>query len=498
MDRVNNNQEKKFFVSPNYIWVLERVFITLFFVYAVLGSNNITYGNSIISYVMWPTLILGCGLGLYRLIHFKLYKTMTGVFAMFAMLVSIGVSTLVNHQYGLKDNLVFCIYWFLFFVVLYAVEAGKPFDRVKKDFEYIGLIFLVYISLGVIASLIQMEMGYGKKITVDGIVSVYDFYAGFSIGRLWGIFINPNNGAVSAAIAMVLACYFMGKTKGILIKIVPIVDIVLLLLYIALSDSRTGAVCLGITFGCYVLLKLLYKGEMKKKGKRLVHNLVSIIIAVAVVITGFFLPRETKDVYNDVAVKIAQYKEDKLNQERIENMDPENPDMEIIEVTPIVVNRGYDLSGDVSNRRLDAWKSAVEVFVSSPKVLILGASFKGFTQYALENMPDTYIVNNSYGYFSTLDNEIFNIMDAQGLLGLVTLLWLLICLFVTFVKNILKVPTEHRQLVIVLASVVFGLAASAMFCSVMFYHFSQNTVLFWVALGGLMYVLKNTGECYED
>lgn len=497
MDRVKNNQEEVL-ATPNYIWTLERVFITLFFAYAVLGSNNITYGNSIISYVMWPTLVLGCGLGLYRLIHFKSYKKMTGILAMIGMLISIGISTLVNYKYALKDNLVFCLYWFLFFFVLYAVEAGKPFDRVKKDFQYIGLIFLIYISLGVIASLIQMEMGYGKKITVGGSVSVYDFYAGFSIGRLWGIFINPNNGAVSAAIAMVLALYFMEKSKGILIKIVPIVDMILLLLYIALSDSRTGAVCLGVTFGCYVLLKLLYKGRSKKKGKKLLHNLVSIAVAVAVVITGFFLPRETKDVYNDVAIKIAQYKQDKLNEERLENMDPENPDLEVIEVKPIVVNRGYDLSGDVSNRRLDAWNSAVEVFVSSPKMLILGASFKGFTQYALENMPDTYIVNNSYGRFTTLDNEIFNIMDAQGLIGLGTLLWLLICLFVTLIKSILKVSAEQRQLVIVLASVVFGLAASAMFCSVMFYHFSQNTVLFWVALGGLMYVLKNTGEYYED
>jgi len=475
------------------VWFLEKVFIVLFFLYAVSGSNSITYGRTIITYIMWPALILGGVLFFYRLIHFKSYSKMTGLVSMIAMLGSIGLSTIINHNYSFKDNLIFCVYWVLFFTVLYTIENDKTIDQIRKDFHFVALMFLVYMSVGVIISIIQMIKGYKGTFFIPE--DYYAFHSGFAIGRLWGIFINPNNGAISSAIAIILLVYFIRKIKNKIFWILPILDICLFLFYVALSDSRSGAVCTGVAVGCYVLSTLLYKGMDKKGKKRLAHNLITLFVALAVVVAGIAIPRQVKNLYNVVAVAVAEYKEQKLNEQKKD--DPDAP-VENIVVTPVVIDRGYDITVDITNRRADAWRSALEISRSSNKVFLIGTSFKGFTEYALEYVPYTYIVNNDYAYFTTFDNEIFNVLVSQGIIGLIILAWLVLTMFVNLFMNYFKVQKENQELLTILGSVAFGLAAAAMFCSVMFYHFSQNTILFWVALGCMMFVLKKSKDIYKS
>ena len=498
-------------IDPKYIRITEKLFVTVFFVYAVLGTNNITYGKSFITPVMWLSFALGGILLLYRLVYIKRYIKMTAIIPLFALLISIVISTLANYRYSFKGNVVIFIYWALFFLVLYAIDDERGTDVVKKDVLYVCVLYTIYISLSVLTSLIMMKKGVSEKIVVPD--TGYEYYKGFAIGRLWGSFINPNTGAISAAITIVLLIYFFGRYKNVGLRIVLIFDMLLQLLYIALSDSRSGAVCMGVVLAFYTFFSVIFRENADKKAvsKKLSYTLIAVLLSLTLGFAGFYVSRKTKDVYNNAVAVIVRHNEEKIRKQTMQELLEQGLSMEEIEAeieekiedereSALTIDRGYDLSSDVSNRRLDAWKSAVEVFVSSPKVLIIGASFRGFTQYALENMPETYLVNNTYGHFTTLDNEIFNVMDAQGLVGLIALAVLLIALFIGLFKYIFRVRSEDRAFVTVLIAIVFGFATSAMFCSVMFYHFSHNAVLFWVALGGLMYVVKKsaTMESRED
>ncbi len=491
--------------------IAHRVFVTLILVYAVLGSNNITYGKSIITPVMWITFFLGFVLLGMRVIDFKKYLKMTAIFPMVAMVFSIGISTLANRQYHFKENAIICIYWVLFFFLLYAIGEKTPMDKVKKDFEYLSIIYTLYITFGVIVSFIMMYKGVSEKISVPE--AYYDFHKGFAIGRLWGMFINPNHSAISAAIVIGLLIYFMERYKNIILRIACGLNMIVMVIFIALTDSRTGAVCLGIVLGFYALGALIYRGQDRfggsRIGKKIVYYIVSFAVCISVGIGGFVLPRKTKDWYNQITTTIANNKQEEYTANRREELLQEGvsedeidaileEEIEKEDFSADTIDRGYDLTEDISNRRIAAWMSAVEVFVSSPKVFILGASFKGFSDYAIEHIPETYIVNNDYARFTTLDNEIFNIMDAQGIIGLLALVWLLVSLFVGLFKYFAMVSKEDRLIVIALTAIIFGLAASAMFVSVMFYHFSQNTILFWVALGTLMYLVKNSAGEDED
>jgi O-antigen ligase len=155
-----------------------------------------------------------------------------------------------------------------------------------------------------------------------------------------------------------------------------------------------------------------------------------------------------------------------------------------------VVDRGYDTSGDISNRRFDVWKGGFELFADSPRSILFGYSFKGFTEQAKEVQPDNYLVDNDYAQFTTLDNEVVNILVSQGLFGIVAFGAFVVAILIFCFKRLFKLKKEKQLLSALLVAVLFGLSLSAMFCSVMFYHLSVNTVLFWCFLGYLVHMLN--------
>ncbi len=450
-------------ISAKYEDVLEKIFIYAFMLYAALGSNVLTYGKFIISIVMWPTFMLGLFIILYRVINYKEYIKMPAIFCLIALLVSIGVSVLLNIGPSFKQNVVICLHWAYCFLILYLMNQNKSAEEVRKNIELMMKVFVLYTIVSIICGILFMALGInGKVITKD---TGYEYFYGFKIGRLFGVFISANNGAMTSSATIAILIYYICKHQKVLWRVLSGVAIALCIFYIALSDSRTGAVCTGVSVAVFTSVIYLYKCRDAKAIKRI----FVVILALVVGIIGFMAPRITKNCYNKIITSNKT---------------------STIEKSPLEVDRGYDLTDDVSNRRFDLWNGAVELYLDSPKTILIGTSFKEFTDYAKENQPDNYIVNNDYTKFNTLDNEIFNIMVAQGALGLIPFAALIITALGVIFKNFYKVKKEHELLVAVLLSGVITLTAAAMFGSVMFYHMSPNTIFFWVILGGLLYVMK--------
>ena len=92
-----------------------------------------------------------------------------------------------------------------------------------------------------------------------------------------------------------------------------------------------------------------------------------------------------------------------------------------------VIDRGYDLSGDISNRRFDIWKSGLEIFARRPW---LGTTFCGFLPFAQEHMPETYIVSNDYLQMTTLDNDFVNLLVSNGIIAFVAFIGFVLCAIV--------------------------------------------------------------------
>ena len=482
--------------------ILDRIFITLFYAYACVSTCGITFGTKLVSYFMWPSILFGAILVLYRIIKFKKYTNMPGQIAVIGMIASIFLSTFANYQYNLKENLVYCIYWVLYFVVLYFVQRDRTIEEIKKDFEYIGILVLITINISVFIGLKQMFDGYAML--CEHPESGFLYWQGFAIGRLWGIYINPNRGAITVTQAVAVLLYFLAQKKIIVLKILSVMDMLCLIFYIALTDSRSGAVCIGVLFGVYVFFRMIL-WACSQEGERLKRICITVVISVLVVLIGMKAPREAKNAYNDVLNWMAEKKLESIEDIDVEDKSEEEINQEINEaineansIQQLEVERGYDLTGDISNNRFTIWRSGIEIFRHSTKNMIIGTSFCGFTPYAAKNIPWSVIITKFGFHYTTLENDILHVLVSQGFIGFAIMVWFVLSLFIEVGKKIIKVERKHRNMVAAMLALLFAYVASAFFGSAMFYQFSTNTVVFWAVLGYLMYILRNSGEVYED
>ena len=66
---------------------------------------------------------------------------------------------------------------------------------------------------------------------------------------------------------------------------------------------------------------------------------------------------------------------------------------------------------DVSNRRRDIWKSAIEVFASSP---VVGVGHNTLLPYVRAEQPKSYLINNDHMEFTSMHNTFLDVLVAQG------------------------------------------------------------------------------------
>ena len=65
--------------------------------------------------------------------------------------------------------------------------------------------------------------------------------------------------------------------------------------------------------------------------------------------------------------------------------------------------------------RSDIWKSAIEVFLTSP---VVGVSHNNVLAYVYDNVPNSYLVTNDHMDFDSMHNVFFDILVGQGVIGL--------------------------------------------------------------------------------
>ncbi len=465
---------------------IEYIFMAFFLLYAVLSSNSITYGKSIITPIMWVSFALSLLVLCYRLINYKLYLKIPETLILFFLIFSIGISTLINYNYSFKRNVIFCIYWVIYFLVLFTTEKNKTKESCKKDIKFISVIFVVYTTVAVIASLVLYAMNVSITTVIED--SGYTYNLGFVWGRLWGVFINPNNGAISSAISIIILAYVFIRNKRFWARILSALDVIMHLLYIVFSDSRSGAIVLSVSVAVFVLCAI----SITIKDKKLLLKGASFALAACIGISCFLGMRYLRTPVNNIInIAASQFSDN----DKDSDIDKDNDNDNDNDKHSNIIDRGYDLSDDISNRRFDVWKSGLEVYLNSPKNMLVGLSFCGFTDYARENMPQTYIVNNDFADMTTLDNEVVNILVSNGGIGLLCALALVIYVLVCIFKNFRYVNRSDKYFSALVISIPVALASAAMFSSLMFYHFSPNAIIFWFVLGRCLAFLKSNKEC---
>lgn len=444
---------------------LELIFKISYLVLALCTFNTFIYNSPVQPVFVKLTLVIGMILIATRLLKYRKYMKMPCIILMVLFCVSFGISTFMNREYGIIENGKWIVWTGLQFFALYVCDVEREKKSYKKEFEIVSHIIIGYSAIASLISLGMLVVTYSAFFeTVEGEFLI----AGFTWGRLWGVYTDPNYGAVFSVISILLSIAFFLR-KGRIYKVSYILCIALNFLYLVFSDSRTGEIALAGGLAVF----LFFCFGKKWKSKKGIAKYVVIIGIIMLIAGGSLLGiRIVKKGYNEVCapmfarVFIKKEAEKVKGQEQIKNQ----------EQIKRKLGRKQDLEEDVSNGRFALWESAIEVWKTTP---VYGAGYYTFVPYAKEHTPNTYAVNNDVGEYTSMHNAFINTLAYQGMLGIIVLLLLAGYMVWYVIAPIFHETGEMNLYLNVMLACVAVVVLSMMFLLEGTYTLSPGSFVLW-------------------
>ena len=366
----------------------------------------------------------------------------------------------MNRQYGITENGKWVIWTGIQFFALYVCDVERNPAKYRREFRILSHIMIVCGSLAAVASIVQLFQVYSQFITTaDGEFIV----TGYTWGRLWGVYTDPNYGAVFSVIVIILSLLFLLQRKGI-IRIAYIISIVLNFIYFVYSDSRTGEIAMVVSLGVFLILYISKKKEMSRK---LVRFGVPAVLVLCIAAAGFGGMQVMKSQYGKYYSAVSA--------ERAKNQ----PKQEVKKDNG-TAGRKQDIQQDVSNGRFELWQSAVEVWETSP---VYGAGYSTFVPYAQEHVPDTYAVNNDQGNYTSMHNTFFNTLAFQGTIGAVLFVLIALRILVYVLLPVLRAQGDDAAELAAMLACTGVVVVSMMFLLDGIYTNSPGSFVLWTFAG---------------
>lgn len=442
---------------------LELAFKVIYFSLTLISFNIFFAREWYISYISYAVIGLGIIVGIIRLLHIKDYLN-AGIFLLISFICSYILGSVVTFEYGYMDNVKAAIWMSVQYFLIFAFDKKEDSSFEKS---VLFKVFLVYTGICATISMWMMVTHWYRYDLYDG---MYWIIGGFADNRLFGCYVDPNYGAIFAIVSIAISIFYLFDWKNIKIiwKVLLIVNVILEFLYLCYSDSRTGMVAVAASAFILVFLLLL-----KKKG---ILKTVSLALVAAITIVLLVLGVQKGTSF--AKVKIAEISATKAGatQEEIE-----------LEKYLARVGRAEEQIGegsDISNNRIAIWGNAIEMFKQHP---VTGISYRNIREYAVENIPDTYVG------FESMHNAFFDVLVSQGIIGLAILIlfiaWVIYGLFRKY-----KSLSDYKEFAFLMA-IIAAIFVSMLTYSEVFYINTGGAFLFWYILG---YLINSNWEVKEE
>lgn len=445
-------------------------FKLLFMMLTLLSFNGAFANQTFLTWIAYGVSAIGAVVLLIRVLCFKKYIHAKGLFLLIAFCASYALSALLTRQYGLSENIKALIWMALQYFVLYTYDTTSDGTQEKKEFDIISHVFMVYTLFAAVIGTIMLFTEFYSYLEINGGIVIL----GFLWNRLWGVYTDPNYGAVFSAVTIIMSLYFYKGAKKTF-KAFYIINIIMQVAYIAFSDSRTGMAALVGALFVFVYLNVLRNKKVESK-KTFAKGAVCVLMAVVVVALSLVAIKAVS--ISTSTIKKWQY-ENKTSQSDHLTEAQKEKDKQKLEIG----RQSEDINGDVSNRRFAIWKSGFEMFKSKP---LTGVTFRNYVPYCDDVLPNTYLVHNDFTKFHSLHNSFVDIMASQGIIGLAIIFVYIAMILIGIIKSFFKFRGEEYRYNTALLSIIVPIFISMMFYSETFYMNTGGAFLFWLVLGYLM------------
>ncbi len=469
------------------------IFKIVYLLLGFLSFNSLLANSSILTLISYGVTAFGGVYFLYRLFHFGTYKRTKGIIILCLFLVSYVVSSLFAAKYGIVSNIKAAIWMSMQFFLLYAYDSSMSTEKIKKECTILGWVVVVYTFAFSALGLVCWVFNYYKYEVVEGVATI----TGFIWNRLWGLYSDPNYGAVFGIVSTLISVMFFLCAKKVIIKIFLALNVVIQFFYIAFSDSRTAQIALVVTAFWSVAI-MADKAKWLAKLRPLYKRGIAVVLAAFTAVLSLVAVSGAVRLGNAYLSAVKNPESPLfywMDEEKREDYFEDNQITEDEEIKNSTVGRPIeDLGsegGDISNRRFAIWKSGLEIFSTSP---IIGVSFRNMVPYALENLPETYIVNNNQCDFGSMHNMFVDVLVSQGAVGILLLAAFMLIVLITAFTKLFKLKGERYLFCMSLLCVIVPVFVSCFFYSEIFFINTAGSVIFWMALGYLMNMLSKPKE----
>ncbi len=461
--------------SIDYLFVFKIVYFIL-----TLMSFNIVFAmRNILTYISIGLTVIAFLIILKELGRVREYKNSETIL-LGSFLLSYLISTIFTYQYGIVENIKAMVWMAIQFFIVFGVTNSVNKERCQKEKNIITKMFVLYTFISAVIGVTMMFINYYSYEIINGVV----VKGGFLWNRLWGVYTDPNYGAVFAVVSSLFTLNLYREESERKVKVFFVMNIILQYFFLCLSDSRTGMVAAIFAFSIWIVLNLNKIESLKIKGKQM-HLLglkKALLICLSVIVfAGAFTVsiNITQKVAGEIrsAVALLTYEDDEISDEKKDKIEKDSK----------VGREDEDINeGDYSNARFSIWSSAFEIYKESP---IVGVSFRNINEYAKDNLPDTFLAGKRTA-FESMHNFVVDIMVSQGTIGLILLIALIGTIVLKLKKLFIEYAANGYSLILEVLPALIAILVSGMFYSEIFYMNTGGAFLFWFLLGYLVKMFK--------
>ncbi|MDT2638334.1 O-antigen ligase family protein [Enterococcus dongliensis] len=396
----------------------------------------------------------------------------------------LGVSILVNHDNYLESNIKLFVWTSLYLIGIYKFS-----ERNYEKIQFIDLINKILIFSFFIMSVVSFLMYLLKfsYIYVYGSGPREHIRIGFLESRLFGVFGDPNYGATMALIVLILSFFYLiidQTKKSLPIRVFFVFNIIIQFFIIILSGSRSA---LSISFVVVAWITFTYSFLLisKKHIRNIVFKIIlSLTISLLMIAFYYGLQAGTKDFLKvlpehiNYELKVTNDSNSTKEKKNLKFNRESNKQSEIS-----LTRKDVAENEDISNMRFSIWKSAIEIFKSTPWI---GTSPRNIIVYANKNIPTTFIAQKAI----VVHNAYINVLVSTGILGFLPFIIFLIVnglsVLIFFFKNKEKLPNYFNSYL----SILLVLVLSGLFNNELVLVNTVGTFIFWLYLGNLNGYMK--------
>lgn len=447
-------------IKQNYEEITELAFKVCYLLLTLATFVTAIYASPVQPLLVKASLVLGMALILIRVVKIRKYGKMPCVILMGLFILSFLFTTVMNRQYGITENGKWVIWTGLQFFALYVCDVERDKEKYRREFRILSYIMIVCASLAALVSIVQLfQVCSGTVVTSEG----EEIITGYMWGRLWGVYTDPNYGAVFSVIAITLSLMFFFRTKGI-VKVIYVLSIALNFVYFVFSDSRTAEIAFVVSIGFFLFIYLRDKQETAKKLLKTGIPLIVILCAMAAAFGGRQVMKTGYSHY------YAEVMTERASEQKKTQVKPKDA----------TAQRKQNIQEDVSNGRFALWQSAVEVWETSP---VYGAGYATFVPYTKEHVPDTYAVNTGGSDYTSMHNTFFNTLAFQGSIGAVLFVLIALRILTYVFFPVVRSTGEEAALFAAMMACVGAVAVSMMFLLEGIYTNSPGSFVLWTFAG---------------